>query len=189
MLEIEQKFVVTDFRPLKAKLRSWKAAPGRAVEEADYYFNAPDRDFAKTGEAFRMRCVGAQNWLTYKGPKRAGPVKVRTEIEVPLADGDKAAEEFRFLLQNLGYRFVAAVRKKRTPWPFQRDGFAMTLTCDVVEGIGMFVEVEVLAEEDQADAARDQVAKVAGELGLTQLETRSYLRMVLEAQSSQGTRG
>jgi adenylate cyclase class 2 len=189
MLEIEQKFVVTDFRPLEAKLRSWKAAPGKTVEEADHYFNAPDRDFAKTGEAFRMRCVGAQSWLTYKGPKRTGPVKIRTEIELPLAEGEKVAEEFRFLLQCLGYRFVAVVRKKRTPWSFQRDGFAMTLCCDVVEGLGNFAEVEVMAEDDQADAARDLVAKVAGELGLTQLETRSYLRMVLEAQSGEGKRG
>jgi adenylate cyclase class 2 len=176
MLEIEQKFAVADFGPLEEKLRFWGAVPEPTVEE--------DRDFAKTGEAFRVRCVGERNFVTFKGPKRAGPVKVRTEIEVPLGNGAKTAEDFRTLLQDLGYRFVAVVRKRRTPWSFTRDGFALTLCLDEVAGLGKFAELEVLAEEAQADTARALVAAVAAEVGLTRLETRSYLRMVLEAQGS-----
>ena len=53
--------------------------------EADHYHNAPDRDFAHTGEAFRLRRVGPASCLTYKGPRQDSAVKVRPEIEVPLS--------------------------------------------------------------------------------------------------------
>src|SRR5207253_9991521 len=64
------------------------------LDEADHYFNAPDRDFGKTDEAFRLRRVGEQNRITYKGAKQGGPAKTRTEIEIGLEPGKHAAEQF-----------------------------------------------------------------------------------------------
>src|SRR5580692_4456336 len=113
MLEIEQKFAHADFAQLERLLAEWGAAPGDAHDEADHYFNAPDRDFARTDEAFRLRRVGQANFLTYKGPKQASAVKKRVELEVPLSTGDEAAEQFIRLLVHLGYRPVAVVRKHR----------------------------------------------------------------------------
>src|SRR5262245_43521447 len=91
MLEIEQKFAHADFAAIERRLAEWEARPGEAHTEADHYFNAPDRDFAHTDEAFRLRRIGEANFLTYKGPKHGGPVKVRTELEIPLRDGTTAA--------------------------------------------------------------------------------------------------
>src|SRR5947199_10151665 len=113
MLEIEQKYARADFARLEQQLQSLGAGPPVVHDEADHYFNAPDRDFARTGEAFRLRRVGAANFLTYKGPRRPTAVKVRTEVEVPLADGAEAAEGCARLLGHLGYRPVAVVRKRR----------------------------------------------------------------------------
>src|SRR5262249_14012147 len=113
MVEVEQKFPVADFTALESRLREFGAIPGDAREEADHYFNAPDRDFARTDEALRIRRIGASNRVTYKGPKRDAHTKTRTEIEVPLADGDQTAEDFVQLLTKLGYRPVAVVRKQR----------------------------------------------------------------------------
>src|SRR4051812_47495301 len=104
MLEIEMKFRVRDFAPIEAILRSWQPRVEEPIEEADHYFNAPDRDFARTDEAFRLRRIGSSNRLTYKGPKSPGPAKTRTEIEVPLAEGSLIAEDTQKLLVHLGYR-------------------------------------------------------------------------------------
>src|SRR5437764_14503600 len=93
MLEIEQKYADADFPHLERRLTEWGAPPGEAHEEADHYFNAPDRDFARTDEAFRLRRVGSSNYLTYKGPKQPAEVKVRTELEVELRPGDEAAAD------------------------------------------------------------------------------------------------
>jgi len=181
MQEIEQKFANADFAAIEERLREWGARKGVAQEEADHYFNAPDRDFARTDEAFRLRRVGPANFLTYKGPKLAGPVKKRTELEVPLTDGDEAAEQFTRLLVHLGYRPVAVVRKHRQHYHGQQDGFALTICLDEVEGLGRFAEVEVLAPPEQGRAAEELVGRMAAALGLTQVERRSYLELVLTA--------
>jgi adenylate cyclase, class 2 len=184
MLEIEQKFAHADFPRIEQQLTQWHARPGEEHTEADHYFNAPDRDFARTDEAFRLRRIGSANFLTYKGPKRAGPVKIRTELEIPLRDGNEAAEQIRQLLVHLGYRPVAIVRKHRRTFHLQRGQFALLVCLDEVEHLGRFAEVEVLAPEEKVEAARKVLADAATELGLTELERRSYLHLLLEAQGT-----
>src|SRR3954462_10463506 len=113
MLEIEMKFAVRDFAPIEAILRSWQPRVEEPIDEADHYFNAPDRDFARTDEAFRLRRIGSRHPLTYKGPKSPGLAKTRTEIEVPIEQGNTAADDMQKLLVHLGYRPVAVVQKRR----------------------------------------------------------------------------
>jgi adenylate cyclase class 2 len=180
MLEIEQKYRVGDPAPLLARMAALGLHLGAVQVEADHYLNAPDRDFARTDEAFRLRRIAAQNYLTYKGPKKAGPVKTREELEIAVPDGDEAAAQYLKLFACLGYRFVTVVTKQRRSASWQRDGFDLTLCLDEVAGLGCFAEVEVLAEPERVEAARAVVQAVAGDLGLTTVEPRSYLGMVLE---------
>ena len=179
MLEIEQKFAVPDFDSIERTLSAWGVRAGEDHVESDHYFNAPDRDFARTDEAFRLRRVGEINFLTYKGPKKAGPVKIRTELEIPLRDGDRSADDMTRLLVHLGYRPVALVRKRRRLFHFQRDGFDLTVCLDEVEDLGRFVEVEVLAPEEQESGAKVVMEETARALGLTNLERGSYLGLLL----------
>jgi adenylate cyclase, class 2 len=182
MLEIELKFSVGDFANVERVLAQWGARGGEPLAEADHYYNAPDRDFAQTDEAFRLRRIGDANRITYKGPKQKGPAKTRTEIEVALAEGPAAAETFCRLVTHLGYRAVAIVRKRRVPYHFERDGFAMEVCCDEVEQLGRFVEVEIVAPPEQRDAAEKLILDTARSLGLAQPEPRAYLQMVLALQ-------
>lgn len=179
VLEVEMKFPVADFAALERRLAEWGAPPPDELDEADHYFNAPDRDFARTDEALRVRRIGPANFVTYKGPKRDLLTKTRTEIEVPLADGDRAAEDFMRLLQHLGYRLVAVVRKRRRVFRLSREGRAFEVCLDDVEGVGRFAEVETQAPDEQLSAARDALVKTAAGLGLSGSERRSYLEMLL----------
>src|SRR5579885_647964 len=179
MLEIEQKYARADFAALERRLAELGARPGEEVAEADQYFNGPDRDFARTGEAFRLRRVGRDNFLTFKGPRAAHAVKTRTELEVPLPPGDEAAEQHAQLLGHLGYRPVAVVRKRRRSFHLDRGSFALTVCLDDVEELGRFAEVEVLAPPEQAEAARAALTGLARELGLSNVEQRSYLSLLL----------
>jgi adenylate cyclase class 2 len=182
VLEVEVKYAVADFGPLEAALAARGITPGPARRDADHYFNAPDRDFAKTDEAVRIRSIGSKNFVTYKGPKIDTATKTRLEIEVPLADGEDVAADFRRLLTHLGYRPVAVVRKSRRVAEFERAGFEMQMTLDDVDGVGRYAELEVVAPEEQADSAKAVVLAVAAELGLSQPERRSYLQLLLEKQ-------
>ena len=180
MLEIELKFRADDWDRVRAVLAGWGARPLGTRDEADHYFNAPDRDFARTDEALRLRRVGPRTHFTYKGPRRAAATKTRLEIEVPLADGHGPAEDAGRMLVALGYRPVAVVTKRRELFAFPRAGFEVVACLDAVEGVGRFVELEVVAEEARFEPAQAAVLAAAAELGLTTPEPRSYLRMLLE---------
>lgn len=179
MLEVEMKFPVEDFAPLVTRLAEWGITNVQSREDADYYFNAPDRDFAQTDEALRLRRIGVANFVTYKGPKRDAQTKTRTELEVPLAEGEEVAGNFQRLLEHLGYRFAGAVRKRRRIYHVERAGFALEVCLDEVEGLNRFAELEILAPEERLDEARTVLLGAAAALGLTTSERRSYLQMLL----------
>jgi len=185
MLEVEVKYSGADFAALEARLRHWGAREDAPRTDVDQYFNAPDRDFAVTDEALRLRRIGARNFVTYKGPKRDAQTKTRTEIEVPIAAGDAAANDFTRLLTALGYRPVAVVRKLRRLFHLSRQGFDLEITLDDVEGLGHFAELEIQAPEEQLEAARTALLQTAAELGLSASERRSYLELLLAARGGQ----
>jgi adenylate cyclase class 2 len=187
MLEIEQKFARVDFADLERRLAAWGATPAISLEEADHYFNAPDRDFARTDEVFRLRRVGSANYLTYKGPKRPTKVKTRVELEVPIGGGDRSAEQFIDLLKHLGYRHTAVVRKRRRQYQMQRGVFVLTVCLDEVEGLGSFAELEILAPEEQQAEAASMLGDTANALGLSEVEPRSYLGLTLAARGTAET--
>ena len=179
MLEVEAKYRAADWDRVRAALAGWGAAADEPREDTDHYFNAPDRDFARTDEAVRLRRVGAANRLTYKGPKRDAATKTRTEVELPLADGPQAAATAVKLLTCLGYRPVAVVTKSRQVYHLSRGGFDLEVCLDDVGPVGRFVELEIQAEEDRFEAAKAVLLETAAELGLTDQERRSYLQMLL----------
>ena len=85
------------------------------------------------------------------------------------------------LLVHLGYRPVAVVRKRRRHFHLERGEFQIVVCLDEVDELGHFAEVEVLAPEAQETAARSVMEETAKALGLTALERRSYLGLLLTA--------
>jgi adenylate cyclase, class 2 len=184
VVEVEMKFPVADFAAIERWLASQGAEPDPPRREEDHYFNAPDRDFAVTDEALRLRRSDETNVLTYKGRKLDTTTKTRTEIEVSIADGDDAAAACVRLLESLRYRPVAVVRKDRRVYRLDRDGFPMEVSLDCVEDVGTFAELEILAEENKVDAAREVLRLAADAMKLGASERRSYLELLLVKKAS-----
>ena len=180
--EVEVKYRGVDHDDLARRLAGRGAHPATLVEQEDAYLAHPSRDFAATGEALRVRGVGGSNRITYKGPKLGGPAKTREEIEVAFADGTEARDQIARVFDRLGFRPVAIVRKRRISYHLKFEGRPIAVELDLAEGLGAFAEVEALAESE-ADLAEAQrvVLALAAELGLAEVEPRSYLRMVLDA--------
>jgi adenylate cyclase class 2 len=181
MLEVEVRYRTHDRAGVVARLVEWGAVLAADRIDVDHYFNPPDRDLKTTDESFRLRRVGATNCLTFKGPRRDTETKTRTEIEVPLGDGADVAADMERMLLALKYRPVVVVRKARRVYRFSRGGFALEACFDDVDLVGPFVELEILAPEEQYESAKAVLLQTAADLGLTEKETRSYLGMVLEA--------
>ncbi|MFO0843617.1 MAG: pantoate--beta-alanine ligase [Gemmataceae bacterium] len=137
--------------------------------------------------ARRSGCGGsAENYFTFKGPKQPGAVKIRTELEIPLPGGDDAAQNYVELLLQLGYRPVAVVKKRRESYSLARDGLNVTVCLDDAAG-GPLAEVEVLAEQAQADHASGVLSRLAADLGATG-RAGSYLNLLLTARAGDARR-
>lgn len=186
MYEVEIK-VPADVDAVRRRLRETDAEPVDARSQRDVYYDAPHREFAETDEALRLRyespLVGGidsepveepTTKLTYKGPLLDADSKTRSEHETVVDDGD-AVEG---VLAGLGFDPAATVRKRREFWTFA--GFTVTL--DVVEGVGEFVEIERAVDDESAiETAREEAVAALDRIGLdadTQVRT-SYLGLLL----------
>lgn len=181
--EVEQKFRLSDATALATALRDLGATEFETIEQVDTYLAHPSRDFAATDESYRMRRVGDENFVTYKGPKIDATTKTRREIELTLPDGAVYAEDFKRLQEVLGFRIVAEVRKTRQKTSVPWRETSVEVVIDDVTGVGLYAELEIVADESEVETAKAHLASLAGELGLHETERRSYLELLLAGQS------
>jgi len=184
LYEVELKFRIEITRPIEKELQEIGAVDMGVVPHVDRYFNHPSRFFRSTDEAFRIRSIGEGNCVTYKGAVQGTKAKTRREIEVEFADGEDAAQQLFVMVQLLGFRFVREVQKTRRTYSLSQEPFDFVIAVDDVPGLGRFLEIEVLAENDGRDAAEAAVWKLAHRLNLTVAESRSYLDLLLESDGS-----
>lgn len=177
--EVEQKFPVPDLQAVEARLPRVGARPTGEERQVDRYFNHPSRDFSATDEALRIRSIGERNFVTYKGPKVSTRSKARRELELPLAAGPTAADQFAELLTALGFRPVTMVVKRRRNFKVEWHGREGAIALDEVEDLGAFVEIEFVAAEHEWQAAEADLESVAAALALDGAERRSYLELLL----------
>jgi len=177
MYEVEVK-VRADHEPVREALATTEATHVGTVVQEDTYYGAPDRDFADTDEALRIRREGTDGTtahLTYKGPLVDAESKTREEFETGVESGETMGN----ILERLGYDPVATVRKERERYAY--GGYEVVL--DAVDGLGEFVEVETEASASSLEAERSGAIEIVERLGLdprTQLRT-SYLELLLDS--------
>jgi adenylate cyclase class 2 len=182
MYEVELK-VPADHETVREALKQAGASHVESVTQEDTYYDAPDRDFANTDEALRIRRETTDDGesrtaVTYKGPLVDEHSKTREEAETYVEDG----EAMHAVLGGLGYDAAATVTKHRDRYHLDE----CTVTLDAVEGLGEFVEVELESESDEQalSAARSQAVSTLETVGLdpdNQIRT-SYLDLLLDEQ-------
>ncbi len=177
--EVEIKSPITDVTAFTTLLEEIGAEPLGIREEIDVYFSHPARDFAQTDEALRVRKIGQDVSLTYKGPKIDAHSKTRREIDLPLT-GDQPDRQAVALFEALGFRPVREVRKERRLFRLNWEGYPVLLSIDIVQGLGAYTELETHVSEDEVERARDAILRLAGALRLSQVERRSYLELLLD---------
>ncbi|MCL2116999.1 MAG: class IV adenylate cyclase [Planctomycetaceae bacterium] len=175
--EVELKYAITDMPQLLEKLEQFGLCFGEAVEEHDTFYQHPVKDFAATDECLRIRLRAGEYRITYKGPKVDRETKTRREVELFLADNAKTARQWDRLLQALGFRVAAELKKMRRSAGLVYREQKYELTLDYIDGLGDFIELETIAGEAQLDDARRRIKSLAATLGLVQPITASYLEL------------
>ena len=154
----------------------------RAVRfrQRDTYFDNTAGEIRAGGKALRIRetedliqgKVTAE--LNFKGPRMDQISMTRQELETEVGQ----AETGRQILAALGYFPVPPeVVKERTE--YRREN--ITACLDQVEGLGDFLELEIIVPEPEgATAALRRLEALLGELGyqMSDTVTRSYLSML-----------
>lgn len=181
--EVEMKFRCETWDALESRIRQLPATKAASQEQRDTYFAHPQRDFAQTDEAFRIRSVDGANRLTYKGPKIDASSKTRHEIEVSFAEGAETRGKMIAILLSLGFREVLTVVKHRRLYRVRWEDRDIELAMDSVADLGQFVELETMSPQSDWPSAKDSVARLAAHLQLTASERRSYLELVLESRA------
>ena len=187
MLEVEQKYRIANPQDMLARLQICGFKLEDTQLQIDTYLRHPARDFATTGEALRLRsvakidnneAVSKELLVTYKGARQRGAVKIRPEIELPLGG---PLEQWLSLWSNLGFTIADTVRKFRRTF-VSPLALLPSVAFDSVETLGYFVELESIVPDDADPAiATEQIELLAERLELTDIETRSYLRQILDA--------
>jgi adenylate cyclase class 2 len=178
--EVEIKYRVNGHAKLAERLVARGGVPGVEVVYEDAYLYHTAFDLTRANKALRLRRAGDSIRITYKGPKRGGPTKVREEIELPLGEGSEAFESGLRLFKHLGFRQMIVVRKMRRPYRLDHRGRPVEVMLDITEGLGTYAEVEAIAEtESELPHAQAAVLDLAASLGLEEIEPRSYRRMAI----------
>ncbi|XZE20038.1 class IV adenylate cyclase [Pirellulaceae bacterium SH449] len=177
-LEAECKFRVVDQSQTKDKLIALGATFVRTEEHCDTYLRHPSRDFRVTDEALRIRQINEEAYVTYKGKRLEGPIKIRPEIELKLESS--TIEGWFQIWENLGFERVRQVKKSREIYEISGEYGPMTVTLDEVFGLGFYAEIErILIDASQIAKAQSDIAALSSQLGLGDIEKRSYLSMLL----------
>jgi adenylate cyclase, class 2 len=136
--EIEIKLrLPPDVSKIRRTLRSlgFRVAVPRSLE-TNALFDNPKNPLGKQGKLIRIRRVGRDSVLTYKGPSKSVRYKKRHELEIHMSDADVAEEIFK----KIGYQPVFRYEKFRTEFvePFERAGKVLLDETP----IGNFLELE-----------------------------------------------
>lgn len=181
-IEVEIKLKIEDRAELIKKLEDQHFTAGKTVLESDLYFTSEHHDMKACDEALRVRHVKEKDtgkqaaYLTYKGKKLDTCSMTRKELELEISDGKTGIE----LLKSIGYEPTTPVEKLRHY--FHRE--QMTACVDQVKGLGDFLELEIIVEDEtKRAAALSEIETLLVKLGYTMQDTTrtSYLSMLEEA--------
>ena len=178
--EVELKFHLTDVAAARSQLEALGAVRGSTQVQCDQYLAHPVRDFAATDEALRIRSIGDENRVTYKGPVIDKATKTRHESELTFQSGTAAAEQFAQIWEQLGFRRVRLVRKTRQLYALQWHNRDLEICLDTVDDLGEFLEIETIASAADKTAAQQAILSLASHLQLTAPEQKSYLQLLLD---------
>ncbi|OGB75292.1 hypothetical protein A2810_00375 [candidate division Kazan bacterium RIFCSPHIGHO2_01_FULL_49_10] len=174
MIEIEIKFRVDNNRRADIVERIGRLCPnGNSIRQMDkVYLIKSDsfKDFKSGDPVVRIRVVDDKSTLTYKRAIDGHGNTIEHEIAfTPIAEGEN-------ILCEMGYKMVTEVAKTRSVW---KSG-DVTISLDDVDGLGAFLELEILGDSEQIKPARERILTLAHELGLSEsdIELKKYDQLV-----------
>lgn len=170
--EIEIKLRLADPERLRAMLRDHGATYRSRDFEINRIYDFPEGRLRQGGSALRVRVTRplinagrSSGTLTFKGPREAGALKSREEIEMPIDDPTTLV----IILARLGLVQRVRYEKRRETWSLRN----CEIVLDELPGLGWYVEIEGPNTESVL-GLRDEL-----ELGQIPAEEESYVQLAV----------
>lgn len=176
-IEIELKAWVEN----KIEVRKKLEAIGRHLgshQKDDEYWKPDEAGLLTGGSGVRIRrTAGGPAVVNFKRKEVRNGMEVNDEREFEVSD----AEAFAELLKRLGLH--PWIRKRKTGEAWDVDGITAELS--KIEGLGLFAELEILAQTDDVQTvenARARLLDALDRLGIDRnaIESRYYTEMLME---------
>ena len=180
MIEVERKYRVSDLTSLMAVLDGIGAtSTGSAVQHDQVFLPAEVSSFKEYKKGMPIVRVRDEDEVTALTLKAGGDATFTHEIETVVADSNATTQ----IISALSMHRVMEIRKSRVTYKLDE----LTIACDKVDGLGSFVEVELLvAGESDVARALQVIDDFAGsKLGLASdsIESRRYDVLIEESKA------
>lgn len=173
--EVELKAWVADRAGVEQQLHELCTFQ-RNFRKEDVYYQAAQPEADGVPQQLRLRRDGERAMVAFKDKVIRSGLEVSNEHEFSVGDTDA----FNELLLRLGC--TVYLRKTKTGSQFDCDGLSVEL-CDV-EGLGTFVEIEYVSEEEDEQSVTDAELRIRAlleRLGVDRerIEARPYAELLL----------
>lgn len=148
-LEIEQKFYFNDIKSLYDLLskNNLTKKESENISDSDEYFTDIDSEYIKNRTCLRIRKTNNKNMeITFKGKSINFSnfyAKSENNINIDINDYSNLVD----MLGSLGFYSYTTVTKSREVYNKIEDNIEYNVMIDKVEGIGSFIEFELLSDE------------------------------------------
>jgi adenylate cyclase class 2 len=143
-----------------------------SVEE-DTYFTDKNLEFVKSRTCLRTRKTNEDFLeLTYK-PKTDNSTEKYGKKEVNLRLDPKDYEDTKYVINQLGYIEYVSFKKYRQVYSKNINGFEYNIMIDKIDGVGNFIELEILANtEEEKEKLRTELDKFVERMNCNKLKEK-----------------
>jgi adenylate cyclase, class 2 len=183
VIEVELKAHVRDRAAVVAAVAAFARAEG-GVDKSDDYWHGPDWRLNRGTRGFRVRSEEGRSVVNFKAKRAEGGIEVNREREFEVSDR-QAFDEFAL---RLGCEPFYKKRKRGLRFAVEGSAFPDAATIEVleVEGLGDFIEIEILLPEEEPASvalAQGEVRALLARSGVGEdaIESRFYSELLMAA--------
>jgi adenylate cyclase class IV len=205
MIEVELKAHLRDRRAAEASVSAFARLVG-SVDKFDSYWHGPDWRRERGTKGFRIRAEDHSTTVTFKNKRVENGLEVNLEREFGVGDPEIFVEFCRrlgcesfYTKRKRGSRYIydsasrsgqasAEVPLPRSGAPRGESPPTRPATIEIVEveGLGDFIEIEILLEDEEPEALARAQAEIRGLLeragvDAAAIESRFYSELLMEA--------
>ena len=186
-IELEKSYYVDDEKILLENINKNGFEKVEDSVEEDTYFSDKEETFIKDRVCLRTRLTNESNLeLTFKAAS-SEITELFGKREVNLSLNKEDYEDTIFMLVALGFKKYVSFKKHRITYSKVIRGLEHNIMLDEIEGIGKFVELEIIADDSiDKEVLHEELVKFLEEMNVSSFKEKNepYRDIVKNAESS-----